>query len=158
MLQIHGDALTVGWQLVLSLLEDVACKEVSNARIVRVGHECMELILSDFLPSLPKQQLRRTLHVEACFVLQELDVNTCYAASLLLWRAADTLGCVLQLIRAAGLVCLPRGVALCWMPPYASMRLLRKRPDSSTTSLTIRSRHSMYALSRFTPCTACDNC
>jgi hypothetical protein len=131
---------------VLRLLEDVACKEVSNARIVRVGHECMELIISDFLPSLPKQQLRRTLHVEACFVLQEVDVNTCYAASLLLWRAADTLGCVLQLIRAAGLVCLPHGIASCRSPQYACMQLLRKGPDLFPTRINMRSRHSMCAL------------
>lgn len=100
-MQAHGDGLGPGWQLVLDMLEDVATKEESNARIIRVGHECVDLIITDFLPSLPPPQLRRTLHVEACFVLQEVDLNTCYAASLLLWRAADTIGCALQLMRAA---------------------------------------------------------
>ena len=110
--QAHGDTLTTAWPLVLGLLEDVATKEATNARILRAGHECMELIVSDFLPCLPKAQLVRALHVEACFVLQDVDVNTCYSASLLLWRAADTLGCALQVIRAASAAAAVR--SKCW--------------------------------------------
>ena len=51
-MQAHGDGLGPGWQLVLDMLEDVATKEESNARIIRVGHECVDLIITDFLPSL----------------------------------------------------------------------------------------------------------
>jgi hypothetical protein len=87
--------------MVLSLLEEVAT-DARSARLVRVGHECMELIITEFLPSLGREQLRRTLHVEACYVLQRVEVNTCYSASLTLWRAADSLGCALQLINRSG--------------------------------------------------------
>jgi hypothetical protein len=61
----------------------------------------MELVVSDFLPALPRGQLRHALHAEACYVLQGVDVNTCYAAGVLLWRAADMLGCALQIAKAA---------------------------------------------------------
>jgi hypothetical protein len=58
-------------------------------------------VVSEFLPSLSKAHIVRALHVAACFVLQRVDVNTCYSASLLLWRAADTLGCTMQVLSAA---------------------------------------------------------
>lgn len=100
-MQAHGDALSDGWPVALGLLEDVAAAKATHGRILRAGHECMELVIADFLPCLPKAQLLRALHTEACFVLQDVDVNTCYAAGLLLWRAADTLGCALQVMQAA---------------------------------------------------------
>ena len=100
-LQSHGEALSHAWPQVLALLEEVATGATS-ARLVRVGHECMELTLTEFLPHLRQEQLRRALHVEACFVLQSVDVNTCYSASLNLWRAADMIGCALQRISTSG--------------------------------------------------------
>lgn len=69
---------------------------------MRLGHECLELLVADFLAALPRPLLRRALHVEACFVMQAVDVNTCYAASLSLWRAADTIGRVLGAHVSAG--------------------------------------------------------
>lgn len=69
---------------------------------MRLGHEALELLVADFLAALPRPLLRRALHVEACFVMQAMDVNTCYAASLSLWRAADTIGRVLAAHLQAG--------------------------------------------------------
>jgi hypothetical protein len=99
--QAYGEAMQLAWPTVLSLLEQVATRSKSS-RLVRIGHECMELVITDFLPSLGWEQLRRTLHTEACYVLQHVEVNTCYAASLTLWRAADSLGCALQLLNKSG--------------------------------------------------------
>lgn len=94
-LQAHGETLTAAWRSVLGILEDAATRRDDSARVVRLGHEALELLVADFLAALPRPLLRRALHVEACFVMQAADVNTCYAASLSLWRAADTIGRVL---------------------------------------------------------------
>lgn len=93
--QEHGETLTTAWKSTLAILEDAATRRDDSARVVRLGHECLELLVADFLAALPRPLLRRALHVEACFVMQAMDVNTCYAASLSLWRAADTIGRVL---------------------------------------------------------------
>ena len=104
----------------LSLLEDVATARATHGRILRSGHECLELIIADFLPCLPKAQLLSALHTEACFVLQDTDVNTCYAAGLLLWRAADMLGCALQLMQATHAEAQVLAASACWVDLQAS--------------------------------------
>lgn len=110
----------------LTLLEDVACKERDSARIVRLGHECMDVVSNDLLAAMPRAHLQRALHVEEAYVKQSVDVNTCYSASLNLWRMADTVGATLRVLRAQTQVrYLP---STCLVDPF--VRLVPNSPAS----------------------------
>ena len=71
LLQVLGDSLSTGWPSILAVLEASATRNEADAgRVVRLGHECLEVVVADFLPLLPRPLLRRALHIEACFVMQ----------------------------------------------------------------------------------------
>lgn len=70
-MKVLGDTLTTGWPSILAVLEDSATRnDLDAGRVVRLGHECLEAVVADFLPLLPRPLLRRALHIEACFVMQ----------------------------------------------------------------------------------------
>lgn len=71
LVQVMGDSLSTGWPSILAVLEDSATRSDPDAgRVVRLGHECLEAVVAEFLPLLPRPLLRRALHIEACFVMQ----------------------------------------------------------------------------------------
>ena len=71
LVQVMGDSLSTGWPSILAVLEDSATRSDADAgRVVRLGHECLEAVVAEFLPLLPRPLLRRALHIEACFVMQ----------------------------------------------------------------------------------------
>jgi hypothetical protein len=70
-MKVLEDTLSAGWPSILAVLEDSATRSEPDAsRVVRLGHECLEAVVADFLPLLPRPLLRRALHIEACFVMQ----------------------------------------------------------------------------------------
>lgn len=68
MLQSSGDVLGDGWPQVLDIVG--AINESQNENLVRLSFQCMQLIISDFLPSIPPSSL--TLVVRQ----QDLDLSS----------------------------------------------------------------------------------
>lgn len=77
--QAHGDELTRGWVPLLRLLEAVP-RAGQEPPLVTLGWQCVELLCSDFIVSLPKENIPKVLEVVAQFAQQVSRYELCCVA------------------------------------------------------------------------------
>eukprot|EP00798_Chlamydomonas_sp_ICE-L_P006444 gene6444-3073_t len=68
----HGEELTRGWVPLMRLLE--AVPQQAEPALITLGFQCVELVVSDFLPSMPKEYIPRTLNTVALFAKQDIII------------------------------------------------------------------------------------
>lgn len=54
-----------------------------------MGFQCVQLVVSDFLPTLPKEHMPKTLDVVALFAQQDAMLNVSLTAVTMLWNVTD---------------------------------------------------------------------
>lgn len=86
----RGEKLTRGWAPLLRLMEAVPRKG-QEAGAMSLGFQCIQLLISDFLPTLPKEHIPRTLEVLALFSQQGVILNASLTAVTMLWNVSDVL-------------------------------------------------------------------
>jgi len=104
-LQHHGEGLTRGWVPLLRMLEAVP-KSGRDSVVVSLAFQCVEVLVSDFLPCLPKEHIPKTLDVLALFAHQDVILNVSLTAVTMLWNVTDQLarsrGAALQRAATSG--------------------------------------------------------
>lgn len=70
--QCAGERLTRGWVPLLRLL--AAVPERGGTDAIKLGFQSVELMCSDYMSSLPVEQLRRCLEVAAMYANQQVPV------------------------------------------------------------------------------------
>ncbi|XP_039250007.2 protein MON2 homolog [Styela clava] len=86
-LHSSGDILSSGWPDLLYIVESAT--ETSSENLIRTGFRSLQLIVSDFLPSMPCQYLKCCINVVTKFGLQTQDFNISLTAIGLLWSVSD---------------------------------------------------------------------
>lgn len=71
---------------------------------ITLGFQCVELLCSDFMPTIPKEHLPRALEVVSLFAQQDEILNVALTAVTMLWNVSD------QIARCAGLFVVVGGV------------------------------------------------
>ncbi len=87
----HGHVLSRGWIPLLRLLEAVPTMPGQEWETLSLGFQCLQLVVSDFLPLLPKEHIPRTLDVVALFAQQDIILNVSLTAITILWNVSDQL-------------------------------------------------------------------
>eukprot|EP00123_Amoebidium_parasiticum_P019109 comp24340_c0_seq1/m.46265 comp24340_c0_seq1/g.46265 ORF comp24340_c0_seq1/g.46265 comp24340_c0_seq1/m.46265 type:complete len:1624 (-) comp24340_c0_seq1:273-5144(-) len=116
-LQSFGQSLTVGWPYVFDMASGAAAAPAatqtdtehtadgrlaedqqggegdgrSTGKMVRLGFECIQLVVTDFMALLPPSCLRPCIETVGVFGQQQGDVNISLTAIGLLWNIADYL-------------------------------------------------------------------
>lgn len=86
-LHSSGDLLSSGWCDILYIVESPT--ETLAENLIRTGFRSLQLIVSDFLPSLPCQCLKSCIGVITRYGLQTQDFNISLTAIGLLWSISD---------------------------------------------------------------------
>lgn len=86
---LHGSGQTLshGWPLVLNIVGAVSDRHGEN--LIRIAFQCLELVLTDFLPLMPCKCLPLCLETTAKFGMQTRDLNISLTALGLMWNVAD---------------------------------------------------------------------
>lgn len=88
-LQLCGQSLTQSWSLVLQIISITSHSH--NELLVRSGFQGLQLVVTDFLPSLPALCLPVCIAVASQYGVQNEDLNISLTSIGLLWNIADFL-------------------------------------------------------------------
>lgn len=87
LLHSSGDILSSGWPEILSIIGSPT--KNSDENLIKTGFRSLQLVVSDFLPSLPCKSLENCIDVVTKYGLQTQDFNISLTAIGLLWSVSD---------------------------------------------------------------------
>ncbi|XP_050438772.1 protein MON2 homolog isoform X2 [Adelges cooleyi] len=82
-----GETLSHGWPLVLNIVGAVSDRHGEN--LIRIAFQCLQLVVTDFLPLMPWNCLPLCLETTSKFGLQTRELNISLTAVGLMWNVAD---------------------------------------------------------------------
>ncbi|EGD78983.1 hypothetical protein PTSG_01954 [Salpingoeca rosetta] len=90
-LDSSGPSLAHAWPVVIGIISDTVAgnTRVTDASIIALAFENLQLIVQDFLPSLPVRCMLMLLRTIGHFCRQQVAVNVALTAVGLLWNVAD---------------------------------------------------------------------
>uniref|UniRef100_A0A8C9WJ31 Protein MON2 homolog n=1 Tax=Scleropages formosus TaxID=113540 RepID=A0A8C9WJ31_SCLFO len=101
-LQSQGDSLGPGWPLVLGVIgairndqgnkrctEDGTTMAMTLESLIRTAFQCLQLVVTDFLPTMPCTCLQIVVDVAGSFGLQNQELNISLTSIGLLWNISD---------------------------------------------------------------------
>ncbi|XP_065133432.1 protein MON2 homolog isoform X3 [Paramisgurnus dabryanus] len=86
-LQNQGDSLGPGWPLVLGVIG--AIRNDQGESLIRTAFQCLQLVVTDFLPTMPCTCLQIVVDVAGSFGLQNQELNISLTSIGLLWNISD---------------------------------------------------------------------
>uniref|UniRef100_A0A8C7CDV7 Protein MON2 homolog n=1 Tax=Oncorhynchus kisutch TaxID=8019 RepID=A0A8C7CDV7_ONCKI len=86
-LQSQGDSLGPGWPLVLGVIG--AIRNDQGESLIRTAFQCLQLVVTDFLPTMPCAGLQIVVDVAGSFGLQNQELNISLTSIGLLWNISD---------------------------------------------------------------------
>ncbi|XP_045063743.1 protein MON2 homolog isoform X8 [Coregonus clupeaformis] len=86
-LQSQGDSLGPGWPLVLGVIG--AIRNDQGESLIRTAFQCLQLVVTDFLPTMPCTCLEIVLDVAGSYGLQNQELNISLTSIGLLWNISD---------------------------------------------------------------------
>ncbi|KAK5901890.1 hypothetical protein CesoFtcFv8_007203 [Champsocephalus esox] len=86
-LQSQGDGLGPGWPLVLGVIG--AIRNDQGESLIRTAFQCLQLVVTDFLPTMPCTCLQIVVDVAGSFGLQNQELNISLTSIGLLWNISD---------------------------------------------------------------------
>ncbi|XP_053575217.1 LOW QUALITY PROTEIN: protein MON2 homolog [Bombina bombina] len=86
-LQSQGDRLGPGWPLVLGVVG--AIRNDQGESLIRTAFQCLQLVVTDFLPTMPCTCLQIVVEVAGSFGLQNQELNISLTSIGLLWNISD---------------------------------------------------------------------
>ncbi|XP_029470899.1 protein MON2 homolog isoform X3 [Rhinatrema bivittatum] len=86
-LQSQGDSLGPGWPLVLGVMG--AIRNDQGESLIRTAFQCLQLVVTDFLPTMPCTCLQIVVEVAGSFGLQNQELNISLTSIGLLWNISD---------------------------------------------------------------------
>ncbi|XP_030626917.1 protein MON2 homolog isoform X1 [Chanos chanos] len=86
-LQSQGDSLGPGWPLVLGVIG--AIRNDQGESLIRTAFQCLQLVVTDFLPTMPCTCLQIVVNVAGSFGLQNQELNISLTSIGLLWNISD---------------------------------------------------------------------
>ncbi|XP_018111526.1 protein MON2 homolog isoform X7 [Xenopus laevis] len=86
-LQSQGDRLGPGWPLVLGVIG--AIRNDQGESLIRNAFQCLQLVVTDFLPTMPCTCLQIVVEVAGSFGLQNQELNISLTSIGLLWNISD---------------------------------------------------------------------
>ncbi|KTF92237.1 hypothetical protein cypCar_00024958 [Cyprinus carpio] len=86
-LQNQGDTLGPGWPLVLGVIG--AIRNDQGESLIRTAFQCLQLVVTDFLPTMPCMCLQIVVDVAGSFGLQNQELNISLTSIGLLWNISD---------------------------------------------------------------------
>ncbi|XP_038144485.1 protein MON2 homolog isoform X2 [Cyprinodon tularosa] len=86
-LQSQGDSLGPGWPLVLGVIG--AIRNDQGESLIRTAFQCLQLVVTDFLPTMPCTCLQIVVDVAGSFGLQNQELNISLTSIGLLWNISD---------------------------------------------------------------------
>ncbi|KAJ3596929.1 hypothetical protein NHX12_003329 [Muraenolepis orangiensis] len=86
-LQSQGDSLGPGWPLVLGVIG--AIRNDQGESLIRTAFQCLQLVVTDFLPAMPCTCLQIVVDVAGSFGLQNQELNISLTSIGLLWNISD---------------------------------------------------------------------
>ncbi|XP_031754735.1 protein MON2 homolog isoform X3 [Xenopus tropicalis] len=86
-LQSQGDSLGPGWPLVLGVIG--AIRNDQGESLIRNAFQCLQLVVTDFLPTMPCTCLQIVVEVAGSFGLQNQELNISLTSIGLLWNISD---------------------------------------------------------------------
>uniref|UniRef100_A0AAY4B3Y4 Protein MON2 homolog n=1 Tax=Denticeps clupeoides TaxID=299321 RepID=A0AAY4B3Y4_9TELE len=86
-LQSQGDSLGPGWPLVLGVIG--AIRNDQGESLIRTAFQCLQLVVTDFLPTMPCTCLQIVVGVAGSFGLQNQELNISLTSIGLLWNISD---------------------------------------------------------------------
>lgn len=84
-----GELLTHGWPLILNIVGAISDQHSEN--LIRIAFQCLQLIVTDFLPLMPWRCLPLCLETTSKFGSQPQELNISLTAIGLMWNIADYL-------------------------------------------------------------------
>ncbi|KAG1680890.1 Protein MON2 [Nymphon striatum] len=88
-LHSNGDMLTHGWPSVLAIIGAVSNDQGES--LIRVAFQCLQLVVTDFLPVMPSYNLKICVETASKFGTQNQELNISLTAIGLLWNISDYL-------------------------------------------------------------------
>ncbi|XP_076468992.1 protein MON2 homolog [Babylonia areolata] len=82
-----GDTLQQGWPLILGVIGAVS--KDHNEKLVQMAFQCLQLVVTDYLPVMGSCHLEVVVEVAARFGLQTQELNVSLTAIGLLWNISD---------------------------------------------------------------------
>ncbi|KAK2183610.1 hypothetical protein NP493_305g02026 [Ridgeia piscesae] len=86
-LHSNGDTLNQGWPLVLGVIGAISNEQGEN--LIRLAFQSLQLVVTDFLPTMPCSCLQVCVDVAGRFGLQTRELNISLTAIGLLWNISD---------------------------------------------------------------------
>ncbi|XP_042637142.1 protein MON2 homolog [Orycteropus afer afer] len=86
-LQSQGDSLGTGWPLVLGVMG--AIRNDQGESLIRTAFQCLQLVVTDFLPTMPCTCLQIVVDVAGSFGLHNQELNISLTSIGLLWNISD---------------------------------------------------------------------
>ncbi|CAG9759422.1 unnamed protein product [Ceutorhynchus assimilis] len=86
-LHSNGDTLTHGWPLILGITGAVNDQHGEN--LIRVAFQCLQLVVTDFLPDMPYKCLSQCIDIIAKFGSQTPELNISLTSVGLMWNISD---------------------------------------------------------------------
>ncbi|XP_028908969.1 protein MON2 homolog isoform X2 [Ornithorhynchus anatinus] len=86
-LQSQGDSLGPGWPLVLGVMG--AIRNDQGESLIRPAFQCLQLVVTDFLPTVPCTCLQIVVDVAGSFGLHNQELNISLTSIGLLWNISD---------------------------------------------------------------------
>ena len=87
-LQTNGQQLVCGWPILLLVVESFKM-EPSCDGLVRTAFASLQLVVSDFLHSVPPSSLLQCINAAAKFGNQKIELNISLTAVEILWNISD---------------------------------------------------------------------
>ncbi|CAF0833168.1 unnamed protein product [Adineta steineri] len=85
----NGPTLQTGWPIILNIIGSITREH--NDSLIRQAQQCLQLVVTDFLSTIPICYLGILIKVVAKFGFQEQDLNIALSAIGLLWNMTDYL-------------------------------------------------------------------
>ncbi|CAF3359352.1 unnamed protein product [Rotaria socialis] len=85
----NGPTLQTGWPIILNIIGSISREH--NDSLIRQAQQCLQLVVTDFLSTIPICYLGILIKVVAKFGFQEQDLNIALSAIGLLWNMTDYL-------------------------------------------------------------------
>lgn len=86
-LHSNGESLTNGWPLILGMIG--AISDAHSENLVRIAFQGIQLVVTDFLPVMPRSCLQICVDTAAKFGSQNQELNISLTAIGLLWNISD---------------------------------------------------------------------
>uniref|UniRef100_S4RGZ0 Protein MON2 homolog n=1 Tax=Petromyzon marinus TaxID=7757 RepID=S4RGZ0_PETMA len=87
LLESKGESLGPGWPLLLAVIG--AIRNDQGESLIRTAFQCLQLVVTDFLPTMPSSCLRLVVEVAGSFGLQNQELNISLTSIGLLWNISD---------------------------------------------------------------------